>query len=318
MVTTSSTSQRNSLDWVKLFTVLAFVGLNVILKKSIFSLGEQDGFYMQIADVVAYLQGFAPWESPVQAVHLVRLVVVYPYLAVYLAKLPPFIETALLIPYVLPILSAKFNGKSHAIQYMCLLLPFALSTRAALIAYGFAFLYIYLFSDRKSPWMLLISFLVSFLSSGVVLSWLIIAFLCQRQMLKSNRLGMPLVAAGLLGLGVSLADKFTFFNSRSAGTSSTGLQSAVERSTIVDALQRGDLAKFGVYLVLITVGVWFLWQLFTAPKIPRTLLFFFAACIPGFAMEGLAAMAYILPFAFAICGLYVLDRPETTPQVQSA
>lgn len=306
------------INWVMVGALVAFVALNTVLKKSIFAGGEQDGFYAQIASVYAYTQGLAVWETPVQAIHVVRMAVVYPYLFVYLAKLPAWIETVLLIPYILPILRARFGGKSHPVQYLCLLLPYALSMRAALLAYGFCLLYLYLFSDRRSPWQLVFSLLLAFLSSGVVLSWAIIAVLCSRQVLSGNKVGVPLMGVGLVGLGVSLADKLTFFDSQAAGTSGKGLASALERSTVVDALNRGDIAKFGVYLALISVGAWYLWQLFTAPRIPRTLLYFFAASIPGFAMEGLAAMAYILPFAFAICGLYVLEGPQTAPQVQSA
>lgn len=318
-VTLTGVRSKHQEQWVIALAICFAVGLNLFVRKSIFTEGETDGFYVQVSVVYRMLITGQGALEPLQWIHALRLLVVYPFFIGTFAKLPPIFDSLLMAIYCWPIVAARFRGKFHPVQLIALVLPYALSYRGALLAVGFAYLYIFMFSDRRNPWLLALSMLLSFLSSGVVLSWLIIALICYRQSVGQTRVGGPLVVFSAAGFGLSLLNKIEFFSaSRVSNASSGGVQGALERSTIWVSFVFGQTARFMTYLAMISLAAWYIWQIFTTPRIPRTLLYFFIASVPGFAMEGLAAMAYVLPFAFAICGLYVLEGADSTPQVQSA
>jgi hypothetical protein len=233
---------------------------------------------------------------------------------VWFAKLPPVFETLLLVPFLLPILRAKFNDRRYWMQLVILLLPFALSYRTVLLACGFAYLYLFLFSDKPKTWMLYASALLSFLSSGVVLSWILISLLCMDRMLFPLRRGFPLFAVVGSGLAASILHKATYFGSaREAQTKNSGIASAIERSTLVVAYEYGQIPRLLVYVTFLSVALWFMMRLVAGLPHTRRLVMFFGACLPGFMFEGLAIMAFIVPFCLALTGAYCsepLRRPS--------
>lgn len=302
---------RISRYWVvAVVGLLLLIGSNVALKKSIFSEGVSDGFYSQIVYVSLKLQGFYPhdaWE-PLHFVHIVRLVIVAPFFGIWFAKLPPFLETVALVPFLWPILAAKFRGNPNWAQLIILLCPLALSYRTVLLACGFAYLYLFLFSDRPRTWMLALSGLFAFLSSGVVLAWILVAIVCYDRVLSPWYRRVGLISFVGAGFAASLLHKADYFASASqAQTKSTGLASAIERSTLFVSYEYGQLGRLLLYVTLLSVALWFMLQLLRRLPETRRLLLFFAACLPGFLFEGLAVMAFILPFALAVCGAYRLE-----------
>lgn len=293
-----------------------FVLLNVFVKKSMFAMGVQDGFFIQITSVqemwlTDYKQVFT---DPLYVLHSIRLIIVSPFLLAWVRNWPPIVESAMLLPFMAPIIFAKFKGKQHFAQFCVFLIPYALSFRTSLIVCGFAYLYLHLFSDKRHPAYFVLSGLLSFLSSGVALAWLMVFWFCRTKFNVGAFTKFVAVGCIAVGLTFSALQKLQFFSGDTVGyTKSRGVAAAIERNTITVSYVVEDTARFCVYLLLAAFSAFFLFMLLNNKKTPKYLLLFFLSSIPGFFFEGLSVAAFIMPIAWALVGAYVIRNGEHKP-----
>lgn len=316
---TSAPGRRSALSDFHLYVILAsvlFVALNLVLKKSMFAMGVQDGFFIQITTVqdMWMKDSREILTDPLYILHSVRLVIVSPFLLSWVRNWPPFLESIFLLPFLLPIALAKFNGKQHVAQLCVFLVPYALSFRTSLIVCGFAYLYLHLFSDKRSLWYFVMSALLSFLSSGVALAWLIVFWLCQAKFKVGTFAKATTCLIVATGLTFSAIQKLAFFSGDTVGyTKSKGIAAAIERNTITVSYVVNDTPRFAVYLLLAAFSAFFLFLLLNNRRTPKYLLLFFLASVPGFFFEGLSVAAYIMPIVWAMVGAYVVQTNGPSP-----
>lgn len=292
---------------------LAFVLLAQVRGIHLFTGDESDGFFSQIKYVSILLAtGHLDLVGePILGVHLLRFAIVSPWYFAWLQGMPSWFEALLLLPILLSVALARFNGRLHLVQLIIFLLPFALSYRTVLVIIGIANLYIYLFSDRRSGWQFYLSAAMSFLSSGVALAWFMVVLL-NFQAAKRMRLGLyASLAFGFAGLAAAVKNKLGFFWSGTADYSSgAGLGAALERNTILVSYMVNDKMRFFLYIGILATVVWFLTALAGLGRQARPLVLFFSAAAVAFLFEGLGAIAFLMPVVWSLAGCAVLPAAD--------
>lgn len=275
------------------------------IQKSMFAEGEGDGFYSQIQHIVSG----ASWStSPLYLVHLLRFFVVSPFYYVYVNGYGEFVESILILLFLLPVVIARFGGRRVWWQVLFIYLPLLFSYRAVLVMCSISYLFICLYGDKRSYLKLLISMLLANLSSGVVLPWVMIAFLNYRLLFSRYRFVRPIAIVAIAALGFSVVHKIGFF----FGEDSSG-PSFMERNTFYVSIVNEQYLRFVVYLTLFLawLGIGLCKVRFWA--FPDNLYLFYVPAFFTLFFEGLGLVSFLIPIAW----FYMAVRP-VSPDVQGA
>lgn len=208
--------------------------------------------------------------------------------------------------------------------YLLLLLPFtliALSYRAVLVYVAIGYLFLYILK-RPSSVYLALSFLLANLSSGGVLSALLIAFLIGRAYRKRSLALRVYMISLFLSLGISAWDKYLGFVNQDTGydatvQGATGLAALLSRSTIFVSFLNGDYLRGVVYVGLLLVA---LYAFFSAVKSSRYKGYavVFLTTVPTFMLEGLGVISLLVPVLMFFAGVplalrHVRTQPHRKP-----
>lgn len=271
-----------------------------VIQKGMFIEGESDGFYSQ----VQHIASGASWStSPLYLVHLLRFFVVSPFYYVYVNGYSEFFESILILLFLLPVITARFDGRRVLWQVVFIYLPLFFSYRAVLVMCAMSYLFICLYGDKRSYLKLLVSMLLANLSSGVVLPWVIIAFLNSKLLFGRYKFVRPIAMAAIVVLGFSIMHKIGFF----FGEHSSG-PSLMERNTFYVSIVHEQYLRLLVYLTLL-----FAWLGIGLCKVkfstfPDNLYLFYVPAFFTLFFEGLGFVSFLIPIAW----FYMAVRPVST------
>ncbi len=291
-----------------LLNICAVLALNLVMKRTIFSMGVEDGFYQQVASETSFTGG------PLAFVHLARFAVVLPFLMVYQAGLPPVVESTVALLYVLPILLAKGpTGRHHWAQPLLFYAIFPFGYRAVLCMCGIGYLFLHDHVRRNLP-LFALSALLANLSSGVVMAWLFIVL--WRHGGKLARHPALLVVTGVLSTGfvISILQKREFFDTDSAVdtvvpiVSENMIINSFARNTIIVSWYYGNYLRAVCYTLLFLLAVFLLVYVVLNKFRYADYLGFWLASIPMFFLEGLGPVSFC--FAYALFMMFVFRRPR--------
>lgn len=294
------------------FHAILFLLLNLIFHKSMFSAGESDGFFIGVqASRFFSVEGM---ESLLELVHLVRFAIALPFLWVWEGGHPAILESALMLAYMWPVVTARLNRRIPFAQALYLYLPYVLSFRTVLVACAIAYLFILVFSEKRNAWLLCASAVLANLSSGVVVGWLLIAIINYKTLRAKHALISLLVPAMGLSLAFSLAQKVDFFSQTARETrSDNGFIEALTRNTFVVSYQNQQYARLAVYVIMVFLILLILGQALLSFHAGLRASLFYACAVPGFFLEGLSVMAFIFPVAWFFLGIRPLEHEGSDP-----
>ena len=287
--------------------IFLFLLLNLYLRKEMFSAGDSDGFFIDLQATKSFSWG--TMEYLLELVHILRFVVAYPFLWLFENGFHPVFESILLLGCMFPVLTAEFGGKKHLAQALFIYLPYFISYRSVLVACAIAYLFILLFSSKRSSYLLWASALFANLSSGVVMGWLLIVLVNRRELMQRFKLLWLLVAAMALSLSFSISQKLNFFSETAKTTdSANGAVEAFMRNTVIVSYQNQQYARLVTYcLAILLLFVIFLHGMMQARR-SRSSLKFFVCSVPGLFMEGLSVMAFVIPILWFYLGIRPFKR----------
>jgi len=274
----------------------------VIFSQGMFSDGFNDGFYRQ---VIFLLDGEASFDNPLHLVHLLRLVVVFPFFVLHSMNCPVFFQAILISLYILPIVLYGRNSSKHHFLLLLLFLPLAFSYRTVLAMCGMAYLFIFLFSYGRRSSFLFFSFLLINLSSGVALAWLAVIFLNFKKTVgTSGFVKLVVFLAGLLFV-FSLIHKATFF----LGGGESGEESFWVRNTFYVSYIAGDFARLFVYstMAFLWLGIVMACLVSYGSVKAREYVLYFLPFLLVLPFEGLGIMSFFIPFFFFYVGFRPLN-----------
>jgi hypothetical protein len=285
---------------------LLFLAINLIAKKSMFSAGENDGFFLGIQASKSF--SWNGMEYLLELVHAVRFVVAYPFLWIFEHGYPPVFESMVLLGYMLPIANAEFNGKKKYFQVAFLYFPFFISYRSVLVACSVGYLFLLIYSEKKSSTLVWISALLANLSSGVVMGWLLVVLSNYRRLSSKTRKLSLIVACMLLSLSFSLSQKVEFFSDEARATdTSNGAVEAFQRNTLIVSYENHQYARLVIYCLAVLMLMVILVHGMLQKRGFQKSSWFYVCSIPGLFMEGLSVLAFVVPILWFYLGI----RPRT-------
>jgi hypothetical protein len=274
---------------------------------------RSDGYASQVAFIRALIEGGGNLldVDPLYWIHGVRTLLALGFEAVH-GSGGPLLTAAVMLACVWPLLALFDGAPRRALSLLLPLTAVALSYRAVLVQVAIGYLLLYILR-RCSPVYLLLAFLFANLSSGAVLSAVLIALLLAvgyRRMTPS----MVIFVAGLvLSLGVSVADKYAGFMAREAGydatvEGATGIVALLSRSTIFVSVMEGDYLRALTYTGMFAGA---LYALLYAAKRRRYAGYaaIFVCTIPAFLLEGLGVISLVVPVLMFLAGVPLPRTP---------
>ena len=284
---------------ILIFQFLFFIFLAVLINKSMFDAGSQDGFFSQIA--YAYSEISSGPSHPMYFIHLFRLFVALPFYLIYINELPAPFESVILFFYMLPILTYRKNSKFYISGFIFLLLPWVFSFRSVLAMCAICYLYISFFDSKRHVFIYILSGLLANLSSGVVLAWVIINVFCLKTIYIKYKLAIIFFVLGCAGFILSVVHKIQHFFIMSGGDSN---ESLLTNNTFYVSYHQDDNLRLIVYTIL---GVSLLLLLITSAchkRINQKFLFFMIAATPTLFFEGIGLISFLFIFIWSfICGV---------------
>lgn len=295
-----------------ILNIAVFLAINLVLRKSMFSVSNEDGFFIDIQASKDFT--FAGMEYLLELVHLIRFAIGLPFLFIFEYGLHPIFESFVLLGFMLPVVCARFAGKYYWLQVLFLYTAYALSYRTILVACSIAYLFMLLFSERQSRILFVASAILANLSSGVVMGWLLIAILNRQRFNNYAKLFWTVIVGMFLSFSFSVSHKIEFFyESAKAGGSSDGFVEALSRNTLVVSFQYGQYARLVTYsIAFLVLAMIFIYSLFTLRGGKAASLFYFCS-IPGMFLEGLSVMAFLVPIIWFLLGV----RPREGGQLRT-
>lgn len=286
--------KNNTQLFLFIMSSIVFVILSNYFNISMFDNNDSDGFKAQIFYVSKIFNGELDYD-PLFFVHLVRLIIITPFYINNILGLPNYIESLGFILYLIPFFKKKYL---HIVGYLpCLFvfLPLFVSYRTALGMLSMTYLFILLFCHIKSYSLLFFSALLSNLSSGIVLSWIMVSLGSFFYLKKSYKYLLPLflvISTGLIG---SFINKF-YFMFTTNGIKENG--SMIERSNIYISIIDGNYFRlfFYISLCLSLLFCIFTSLLINNKNIKDRLFIFFLSGIPAMFSEGLGLISYLMCF----------------------
>ena len=278
-----------------------------------------DGFANQVFSVLVWWfadGGDLSDEKPLFVVHIIRTVIAL-FFQVIKSTGGSFLEVLVLCLFVWPVLDLFEGGSRRRLGLLLFFLVFLLSFRSVLVCLSVGYLFLYQLRLSKKHY-LLISFIFASLSSGAVLMCIILVLREYGQLLRRGAAYLLYLTLLVASLAVSLLDKVAGFNSGEVGYeatvgNSTGLMAAISRNTIVVSILEGDYLRAAVYLAMLVFLIIFLVVSFIAPRKSwfRVVLL---AGLPVMAMEGLGAIALVVPLLMLAAGVDVRGPRFAVPR----
>jgi hypothetical protein len=260
-----------------------------------FDAGVLDGFYNQMY----YIANGATFStSPLYLVHLLRFIVVSPFYYCYINGVNVFFETVLLLMFLLPVVTASFKGRQFYAQILFLYLPIFFSYRSVLVMCAMAYLFICLYGDKKSYLLLIFSALLANLSSGVVVPWVLIAFMNIKELSNDYRFVRVIAALVIIVLGFSIFQKIGFFFYESGGSGGFW-----ERNTFWVSIKNEQYFRFLFYFLLVSIWFWITLCKIYFASFSMKMYSFYLPMIVTFFFEGLGLVSFIIPIFWFFVGI---------------
>ncbi len=284
---------------------IIFVILSSYLNISMFEHDKSDGFKSQVFYVSKIFKGELDY-NPLFFIHLARLFIISPFYIIDILELPSYIESLGFILYLIPFCKKKYLNIVGYLPCLFIFLPFFVSYRTVLGMLSMAYLFILLFCHIRSYSLLFFSALLANLSSGIVLSWIIVSIGSLCYLKKSYKYLLPLFLAISSGLIGSLINKF-YFMFTTNGIKENG--NVIERSNIYISLIDGNYFRlfFYISLCLLLFFSIFTSLLINNKSIRDRLFIFFLAGIPTIFFEGLGLISYLMCFLIFYKIFFKLD-----------
>ena len=307
-------------QWIAVHVVLYCV-LAMSREKYVVSDDLQDGFATQMSQLIANLESLGSWYDitsiQLGALHLARFLSVYPFYWMSYEGYHHFFQYLLILFALAPVLLASFQGRCHALQVFVIYMPFFLSFRAILVVCAISYLFVLLFGDRKSHSLLLLSAAWANLSSGSAIGWLLIALLNSNQLFRRYRAAW-MIAVCLMALGIyaSVCHKMIYFDDlRSVQT--TSVYAMIRQCTLAESYRNGQLARLFVYAVMLMAGVGVVVRLWLERHTKKNFTLFYLVAIPGFLVEGLSVIGFVIPVFWFYAGVRPALKTERNGDVNS-
>jgi len=273
-----------------------------------------DGYASQVAFIRALVEGGGNLleVDPLYWIHGVRTLLALGFEAAH-ANGGALATAAVVLACIWPILALFDGAPRRALALLLPLTAMALSYRAVLVlvAIGYVLLYVV---RRRSAVYLLLAFVFANLSSGAVLSGLLIALLLAAGYRRMTPSMLIFVAGMVLSLGVSVADKYAGFMAKEEGYNATvegatGLVALLSRSTIFVSVMEGDYLRALIYAGMF-VGA--LYALVYAARRRRYggYAAIFICTVPAFLLEGLGVISLVVPVLMFLAGAPLPRKPK--------
>jgi hypothetical protein len=143
---------------------------------------QTDGFFSQIDYASKILVGEYD-SNALFFIHVIRLISILPFYFTDSQQFPSAINACIYLFYLSPLLIRR-DKISVYIQLIFIFFPVFFSYRASIGMCAMGYLYIILFKNVKSYSLFFLSAVFANLSSGIVLSWVIVVFLSSKKILK--------------------------------------------------------------------------------------------------------------------------------------
>ncbi|MBN2974408.1 hypothetical protein JW805_20930 [Roseomonas aeriglobus] len=273
-----------------------------------------DGFTIQVTYIWNYFSGGNSIFKlePLLWIHSARALIAYIFVSVEDIFGVGSTSFLILLMY-LPIVKEFANAKRGFFVFALPLSILVFSPRTALVIVSVAYLLMFIFRGKAYLY-LLPSLFLSTLSSGVVLSNLIITLLLVRNY-RRRSFALYLYASTLaISLLISVGDKYIGFNEQRAGYNSTvygasGISAIISRSTIFVSLQEGNFVRFFAYIALAVLAMLLLFVSIRMRRY-RGYAAILLAAVPSVFLEGLGFVSLLVPVLLLMAGRPLPWRPE--------
>ncbi len=286
--------------------------------KTFLSLDEDaistDGYASQVAFIRALIEGGGNLLNvdPLYWIHGVRTVLALGFEAVH-TNGGALATAAVMLACIWPIL-ALFDGAPRSV--LALLLPLtmmALSYRAVLVLVAIGYILLYIVRRRSAVYLLL-AFVFANLSSGAVLSGLLIALLLAAGYRRMTPSMLIFVACMVFSLAISVADKYEGFLAQDEGydatvEGATGLVALLSRSTIFVSVMEGDYLRALVYTGMF-VGALYALVYAAKRRSYGGYAGIFICTVPAFLLEGLGVISLVVPVLMFLAGAPLPRKPK--------
>jgi len=223
----------------------------------------------------------------------------------------PMLTASIMLAFTWPLLALFDTAPRRTVAFLIPLAVMALSYRAVFVFVAIGYLLLYVLRQRSAVY-LVFSFIFAALSSGAVLSALMIALLLAKayeRLTFSMRIYILFMA---ISLGISFADKYTGFMAQEAGYDSTvqgatGITALLSRSTIFVSFDTGDYLRGIAYLVMLA-GACYAVVYATLRKQYSGYAAIFVSTIPAFFLEGLGVISLVVPVFMFLAGVHMPRR----------
>ncbi|SFZ78886.1 hypothetical protein [Chitinimonas taiwanensis] len=273
-----------------------------------------DGYANQVAFVLSIAESGSDWTELdlLIWIHALRAIVAQMFLWVESVG-GGGASAAMMVGLMWPVISLFKDARRG---YVGLLLPcmmLILSYRSILVFLSVGYLLAYMIK-RPSTWLLVVAFILANLSSGSVMTSLVITFLLGRAYRPRS---LPLTIYMLflfVSLAISVVDKYAGFIAGESGyqatvDGATGMFAIISRSTIVVSFLSGDFLRGGVYVGMLMAAVYgFL--IACCKRVNRGYAVIFLGGLPAFMLEGLGVISLLVPVLLFLAGYQLPLRPE--------
>jgi hypothetical protein len=266
-----------------------------------------DGYASQVYYILGLIDagGSILDADPLYWIHGIRTIVALVFSEVYSVG-GALLTVALLLACIWPIFELFNTGSRSALVLVLPLAMTILSYRAVLVFVAIGYLLLYIVRRRSSVYLVL-SFVFANLSSGAVLSAMLITFLLSKKYHRATPALLLFALFLMFSLGVSFADKYTGFIAQEAGYDSTiqgatGFLALLSRSTIFISIMNGDYVRAFAYIGLF-FGAFYALVYASLKKQFKGYALIFISTIPAFFLEGLGVISLVVPVLMFLAGV---------------
>ncbi|WOK35099.1 hypothetical protein [Sphingomonas sp. C3-2] len=274
---------------------------------------KQDGFTSQVNYIWNYVDGDNSifQLDPLLWIHALRALIAYVFVSIEDAGGNAAVYFTILA-MTLPILNVFSRFKRGFIVVLLPISMAALSPRTILVIISVAYLIIYM-RAKSGIGHLIVSFVFTNLSSGVVMNNLLISSTVIRNHKKSISLNVY-IALLFISLTISVSDKYSGFIEQRAGYDSavygaTGFWAILSRSTIYTSAINADYARLFVYIALASLAVAMLFFTLRSRQY-RGYFAIMLSAIPSLAFEGLGFVSLLVPILLLLAGARLPWHPQ--------
>ncbi len=296
--------------WVAFFSLLTLGYCWYVDKKFVVLEGGSidDGYASQVNYVIELLNdGDFLSAEPLYWMHGFRTVIALFFNVVYDfggAALTAFV----MMVFVLPVIAIFKNANYRSLSLLLILFVSLISYRAVLVFVGIGYIFLYAMHGG-SKWYLFFGFLFANLSSGAVLTSVLISiFFIAKYKCKTISLYF-FISILMASLIISLIDKYLGFSDQGIGyepvlENVNGVFGAISRSTIFVSFIDGNFIRlFGYLFILLSVVAAFIYSIFKNRYSEYRVILLLSA--PAFLLEGLGVISIIVPILMFIAGVSI-------------